>query len=67
MVVANLGFRWWITFDDMNEKLIFRPRQKVMSPLLKVPGWTKHRETFPESCITSVLWQDEINYEVRDA
>lgn len=55
--------KWWVTFDDMSQRLIFRPRKKVVPTRIKIPGWTKLREQFPESCITSVMWSGVINYQ----
>ena len=57
--------KWWITFDDWEEKLIFRPREKVITSLLKVAGWDKHKKIFPESCFTAVYWAGQIKYEVQ--
>lgn len=55
----------WVTFDDWNQTLIFRPRTKIHKPRMPVETWTHYRTNFPESAVTCVLWAGEIKFDKR--
>jgi hypothetical protein len=66
LIVGNATqHEWFVTFDDEKEELVFRPRTQVIRPKFGIPGWTRIRKHFPESCVTQLYWEGQIKYRVE--
>ena len=61
------GHVWWVTFDDVNNKLVFKPRQGIVEETLIPPDTTFLIPFFRDSMITGLYWEDSIELAVEEA
>lgn len=60
-----LGHKWWVTFDDPNEIIVFTKRLNIIENTVEIPEYNKLRPFFKESCITEIYWENNIKMEYR--
>ena len=53
---------WWFFYDDINNKLIASKRNQLIEPFLTVSMAKFFEETFRESLVVELLWENKIDY-----
>jgi len=61
------GHVWWVTYDDDNDKLVFKPRLAVTKEFVTPPDTTLLIPFFSESMVTGIYFENEIELEVGKA
>lgn len=57
---------WWFYYDDMNNKLIGSKRNQLIDPFITVSMAKLFEETYRESLVTELAWEDKIEYMIDD-
>jgi SAM-dependent methyltransferase len=59
------GHLWWVTFNDDEEYIDFKPRQKILSnPFLEAIDTTFLVPFFGDQMVTGIYWENEIRAKV---
>ena len=53
---------WWFFYDDINNKLIASKRNQLIEPFITVSTAKFFEETFRESLVIEMLWENRIDY-----
>ena len=61
------GHVWWVTFDDDEQKMIFKPKVTVMPESVRPRDTTFLIPFFANSMVTGLLWEQDILFEVQKA
>jgi len=61
------GHVWWVTFDDDNQNLVFKPRLAVVEEFLLPQDTTFLIPFFRDSMVTGVYWEKTIEFELKKA
>lgn len=61
------GHTWWVTFDDENQNLVFKPRLQIVEEFLLPQDTTFLIPFFSDSMVMGVYWEDTIAFEQREA
>ena len=60
------GHKWWVFYDDHNEKIIVRPRRHIILPSVSVSELNMLYPFFRSSFVLELYWEDSINIEIGD-
>jgi len=65
MVFGNqYHHRWWVTFDDIEQSIIFRPQTSVLFEAFTIDEWNLFSYYFRESAVTELYWENTIDYKI---
>ena len=53
---------WWFFYDNINNKLIVSKRNQLIEPFITVSTAKFFEETFRESLVIEILWENKIDY-----
>jgi len=56
---------WFVSFDDDENRLVFRPKQQFIKPLFTVRQAGLLDTLFPHSVSTGIYWEDTIEYQIE--
>jgi hypothetical protein len=57
---------WWFCYDDTTNKLIASKRNQLIDPFITVSMAKLFEETFRESLVIEVAWEEKIEYEINN-
>tara|TARA_R100001079_G_C4395952_1_gene129334 strand:+ start:133 stop:783 length:651 start_codon:yes stop_codon:yes gene_type:complete len=60
------GHCWWITFDDVKNEIIFKPRYQVVKESIHPKDTTFLMPFFRDSMITCLYWENKIDFRIDD-
>ena len=60
------GHKWWIYYDDINEKIILRPRKLIVHRTLEIPELNKLYPFFRSSMVIELYWDETIDAVIGD-
>ncbi len=60
------GHKWWCFFDDVENRLILRPRRHIVQTTVSIPELNMLYPFFRPSFVLELYWQDSINLEMGD-
>jgi len=58
---------WWFTYDDEKNLLLASKKNQILDPFLTVSMSEKFEETFRESLVMELSWQDKIDYKIDNS
>ena len=58
------GHAWWVTFDDVKNEVVFKPRHQVAKEMIHPWETTILIPFFRDSMITSLYWEDKIEFRI---
>ena len=61
------GHAWWVTFDDVTNEMVFKPRYQVVKESIHPRDTTFLLPFFRDSMITSLYWEGEISFRMDDS
>jgi len=57
----DIGHKWWLEFDDVNNKLIFVKKVDVLQKFISVGTLNKFQKHFEDSLIIQLYWENSID------
>ena len=60
------GHKWWIFYDDEEEKMTLRPRRHIVLKTIDIPELNLLYPFFRSSFVLELCWEDSINMEIGD-
>ena len=57
---------WWFCYDDTTNKLIASKRNQLIDPFITVSMAKLFEETFRESLVIELAWEEKIEYEINN-
>ncbi len=57
---------WWFYFDDVKNKLIASERNQLIEPFITVSMAKILEDSFRESLVIELIWENKIDYEIND-
>jgi len=60
------GHKWWLFYDDHNEKIIARPRRHIVAPCVSIPELNMLYPWFRSSFVIELYWEDSVDIEIGD-
>ena len=60
------GHKWWVYVDDINEKIILRPRRHLIEKTVDIPELNRLHPFFRSSIVLEIYWEDNIDIEMGD-
>ena len=57
---------WWFCFNDITNTLIASKKNQLIEPFITVSIARLFNETFRESMVLELLWEDKIDYIIND-
>ena len=67
MVFENVNDHiWWFVYDDVNNYIIASKKNQLIEPFITVSIARLFNETFRESMVLELLWEDKIDYIIND-
>ena len=57
---------WWFCYDDTTNKLIASKRNQLIDPFITVSMAKLFEETFRESLVIELAWEEKIEYEMNN-
>tara|TARA_Y100000741_G_C18214709_1_gene543210 strand:- start:572 stop:1234 length:663 start_codon:yes stop_codon:yes gene_type:complete len=57
----DIGHKWWLEFDDINNSLIYTKKVDVLEKFLSVGSINKFQEFFEDSLILQLYWENKID------
>ena len=57
---------WWFVYDDVNNYIIASKKNQLIEPFITVSIARLFNETFRESMVLELLWEDKIDYIIND-
>ena len=61
------GHVWWITFDDIKNEMVFKPRLSVVSETIVPADTTFLHPFFRDSMVLELYWEDTIELRKEDS
>jgi len=61
------GHVWWITFDDIENEMVFKPRLSVVREMLVPADTTNMYPLFRDSMLLELYWEDTIELRKEDS
>ena len=58
---------WWFTYDDEQKQLLASKRNQILDPFLTVSMSERFEETFRESLVMELSWEDKIDYKIDNS
>lgn len=58
---------WFVSFDDDENRLVFRPKKQFIKPLFTVRQAVILEDLFPNSMSTGIYWEGSIEYHIVTA
>ena len=55
---------WWFTFDDINNFIIASKKNQLIEPFVTVSTAKRFEETFRESFVIELIWENKIEYKI---
>jgi len=60
------GHVWWIFYEDLQSKIVVRPRRHLVHKTVDIPELNRLYPFFRESFVIELEWSNEINLEMAD-
>ena len=60
------GHKWWVFFDDVDEKITLRPRRHIVEKTIDIPELNKLYPFFRSSFVIELMWSRTIEAEMGD-
>ena len=60
------GHKWWLYYDDPNEKIIIRPRRHILRKSIGIPELNLLYPFFRSSFVLELQWKNSINVDMGD-
>ena len=60
------GHLWWVFYDDVESKIIIRPRKHIVHKTVDIPELNRMYPFFRESFVIQLEWSDDIQLEMAD-
>ena len=60
------GHKWWVYYDDSNEKIVVRPRKNLLYKTVDIPELNRLYPFFRSSFVVELYWEKDINIEIGD-
>tara|TARA_Y100000590_G_scaffold233921_1_gene263489 strand:+ start:1610 stop:2224 length:615 start_codon:yes stop_codon:yes gene_type:complete len=57
---------WWFNYDDTKNMLVASKKKQLIDPFITVSMAKKLGEVFRESLVIELIWEDKIEYEVKE-
>ena len=58
---------WWVTFDDIKNEMVFKPRLSVVREMLVPADTTNLYPLFRDSMLLELYWEDTIELRKEDS
>jgi ubiquinone/menaquinone biosynthesis C-methylase UbiE len=62
----QFGHKWWVFYDDVEEKIILRPRKHILHKTVDIPELNKLYPFFRSSFVIELYWEDDLESEMGD-
>lgn len=60
------GHKWWVTFDDVDKKIIINKKINIVNRLLTLKEHNLHMAWFRDSIVTQLYWENTIEIKKGD-
>ena len=60
------GHKWWVYYDDTNEKIVVRPRRNLVYKTVDIPELNSLYPFFRSSFVVELYWENDIDIEIGD-
>ncbi len=57
---------WWCLYDDIEKKIIVAKRNQIIDPFINVSTAKILEQSFRESFVIELMWEDKIDYKIDD-
>ena len=60
------GHKWWLFYDDVNNKLTIRPRKLILHKTVDIPELNKMYPFFRAGLVLEFCWESSIDVEIEE-